>query len=232
LTALAKLGGQWLRRYWITLAVLGVALLSAGSAMAADTDTVSTAQTIQGFLGGIIASAIAQLFTQRFNLRTASKANEAAAQVKTLARELGVDDPHKTTPDLVKMQGQITTLQEELTTVKNELVSTLKERDTARDLLGIQMEKHSQDSINAQGEIDTLRTELGGEREVSARLEQQLRDNEQRFHDQELKLARIEGRLDQQGIQDRLSHTMETVAKLLNDVADKLVATAPEGSAL
>lgn len=222
--------GLWLRRYGISILVLAVALISARGVLAADNETSSTVQTLQGLIGGIIASTIVQVFTQARNLRTASKADQTEKKVNTLARELGVDNPEKATPDITKMNSEITEVKSELETVKRELITTLTERDTARVLAATQVEKNAQDMVSAQGEIDQLKSERDGEREVSARLERQLTDYDKRFHEQELKLARIEGRLDQQAVQDSLGNTMQTVAKLLNDVANKLVTTAqPEG---
>lgn len=221
----------WLRRYGITLLVLGVALLSARSVMAADGETGINGNTLTGLIGGIIASTIINLFTQRRNLRVESKADSANAQVKSLARELGVDDPKKATPDIVQMQTQINKLETDLTTVKNELVTTLEERDSARTAAAKQVEKNSEDNQRAQSQIDRLTRDRDEERQISARLEEQLRDYDHRFHEQELKMERIMGRLDQQGVTDSLGNTMQTVAKLLNDVSLRLTSTQPEGTA-
>ena len=223
----------FVRRYGITLLVIGIALLlSARSVMAADGDSAITGNTLTGIIGGILASTIYNLFTQRRAQRVESKADSANAQVKSLARELGVDDPQKATPDITKMQAELTEVKADLKTVQNELVTTMRERDTAREQAAKQLDKNTQDSVNAQAQIDQLTRDRDGERKISAELERQLQDFKKQFHEQELKMARIEGRLDQQGVQDNLSNALQTAAKLLNDVSLRLMGAAqPEGTA-
>ena len=214
----------WMRRYGITLLILGIALLSARSVMAADNGTTSFSETAQSFIGGVIASTIINLIVGRGFKRAENKADNATAKVNNLAKELGVDDPKKVTPDVTKLEAKVGGLEKDLTTVKNELVRTLEERDSAREQVAKQLEKNTQDSVSAQTQIDQLTRDRDEERQTSARLEQLLRDQDQRFRDQELKMARLEGRLDQQSIQDQLSGTMQTVAKLLDDVSKRVTA--------
>lgn len=221
-----------LRSYTITLLVVGIALLSVSSVLAAEAAApASSNDDIRSFIGGVIASTIINLIAQLHFRRVANRAQKTEAKVDTLSRELGVDDPQKATPDIMKMQSQVEKLDIDLSTVKDELVNTLQERDTARTLLNAQMEKNTQDSVNAQTQIDQLTRDRDDERQVSARLESQLRDYDQRFHEQELKMARIEGRLDQQAIQDNLSHAMQGFVSALEKVAERLAGQPqPEGT--
>ncbi len=227
-----RLVGSVLRSYTITLLVVGIALLSVSSVLAAEAAApASSSDDIRSFIGGVIASTIINLIAQLHFRRVANRAQKTEAKVDTLSRELGVDDPQKATPDIMKMQSQVEKLDIDLSTVKDELVNTLQERDTARTLLNAQMEKNTQDSVNAQTQIDQLTRDRDDERQVSARLESQLRDYDQRFHEQELKMARIEGRLDQQAIQDNLSHAMQGFVSALEKVAERLAGQPqPEGT--
>jgi len=225
---------QRLQRYGILLAALLILPLTFGPALAQSQMNQPDASSSAAWVGTMIATILMTFVSQRAwnNAREArDKAQDANKSVQKLNKELGVDDPATTTPDIMQMQKQVEQLRKDLSTLQNELTRTLEERDTAREQVVKQNEINAENSLKAQSQIDRLNNDLQGERETSARLEQQLTAYDQRFREQELEIAHIKGRLDQQGVQEQWSNTMQTIAKLLNDTSIRLIGGQPEGAA-
>lgn len=217
-----------LRRYGVTLLVLGIALLSAQRVLAADNGTTSLTETIQSFIGGIIASTIINLFVQRRLQRTETKADNAQAQVKTLSRELGVDDPQKPTPDVTKMQDEIKELKGSLATVQKELTTTLQERDTARELLSRQVDRNAEDMVNAQRVIDGWERKHREQNDLIAAQENTIGNYEHQLQLVQLNLARLEGRLDEQGKQEQLVNAFKSLTDSFLQAMGRLMPPAPQ----
>lgn len=227
-----RFAGSILRSYTITLLVVGVALLSVGSVLAADSSaTSSTSELLQSFIGGVIASTIVNLFAQVHFRRVASRAQKTEAKVDTLSRELGVDDPNKATPDITKMQTEVQKLGGDVETLQDELTKTLQERNTAEELLAKQVEASASDKVNAQAEVDQWRGRYEGEKEVSANLERQLTNYEARIHEMELKQATFEGRLQQQALHDNMAVAIQGFVAAVEKIAERLAVPAVQPEA-
>lgn len=229
----------WTRRSWITLAVLGAALLSAQRVLAADNgQTTDFGQTVLGVIGGVIASTIINLINQRHNLKVATKAENTEKKVETLTRELGVDDPGKATPDITKMHTEIVELQTKLTAVQNELTVTLKERDDANlkrdeayEQVRAQVDLKAQDNLIAQNTIDRLQKQSDEQNALIASQEATISEYEQRFHRYDLNLARLEGRLDEREKQEQLVSSIKSMTDSFLQVIGRLMPAQPEVTA-
>jgi hypothetical protein len=158
----------------------------------------------------------------------------ARNEVSNLKRDLGVPQAgepgtHPPTPDISKMERQIGDLEKKLTTVQNELTKTLEERDTARGLLGKQVEKNAQDNVNAQEAIDKLQRKGKEQDDLIASQENTIGENERRFQLYELSLARLEGRLDEREKQEQFATSIKAVTDSFLTVLQRMAPTPQPG---